>query len=828
MPSGMSKGRRERELDEEIQSHLRLAVADRVRNGEKPESASAAARREFGNRTLIQEAAREAWAWSWVDRAAQDFRHAVRSLLRTSGSTSACIVTLSLGIAASTAMFTLIDSLLLRPLPYSQPDRLVAIEPSISWGDAVDIERHSSTVRSVGVYRKRTFGFTDASQSTVEVVLAGMVTHGFFETLRVSPVLGTAFAREQEIPGANHAIWLTHDFWQRRYSASPAITGAIVQLNGAEYRVAGVLPAGFQFPMDGENPDVYIPLDRTDYCCKAGVRTLGGIARLRERTSRGAAATEVSAISSWHYDLAPLQSGLLGERERPLILLGLAAALLLLVAATNASSILLARAARSWREAAIKTSLGAQLRHLILEHAAQGIVIAVVAAALGLSLATVAIRFPLLSRYQKIAPLGIDGRVIVFAIAVALLSSVGAALIPLFLSGRKRHGSVRNLLAIIQIALSSTLLCTGAMIFGHLQEILKADKGFRTDQIVIAGIGLPEKRYDTDAKMIELHERVVARLARIPGVQDAGVGGGLPMAMRTQFETSGRNLRESDRPSAMVGVADPNVLRILGITLLQGRGFTRDDRYGHPYVALVNRKFLDRYQQLVGSRLRVKFWDGQMKPWSEYEVIGVVSDARNRDIERDPEPEIYLSALQVPLDGPHYFVRTSLPASSLVEAFRRAVWSEDPALERVTPQPFARYVEKELESRRLAIWLIGIFASLALTLATAGLGASISSWVTESLREIGIRSALGETQGGIVRRVVRRSLRISALGILAAIPATFATLAVFRNQISGVGNARIAPLAGVATIGILAALVASAIPAYRAARLNPMDVLRRG
>jgi hypothetical protein len=245
-------------------------------------------------------------------------------------------------------------------------------------------------------------------------------------------------------------------------------------------------------------------------------------------------------------------------------------------------------------------------------------------------------------------------------------------------------------------------------------------------------------------------------------------------------------------------------------------------------VALVNRKFNERYRPRIGSRLRVKFWNGHMKPWSEFEVVGVVSDARNRGIESEPEPEIYLSTLQVPMDGAHYFARTALSASSLAEGFRRAVWSEDPALEKVTPRPFANDVDRELEPRRLAVWLIGIFAGLALTLATAGLGASISAWVSESLREIGIRSALGETSGGIVRRVVLRSLRMSALGMLAAVPGTFAALALFRNQIPGVGEMRVSSVLVVMAAGCASALAASAVPAWRAARLNPMEVLRRG
>jgi predicted permease len=773
---------------------------------------------------------------------------ASRGLARTPGSTVACIATLSLGIAAATAMFTLLDSLLLRPLPYQEPDRLAAIEPRVSWRDILDIEAHAKTVAAAGVYIKRTWGFTDASRAPVEVVLAGMVTHGFFDALRVKPVLGTAFTADEEQPGANRVLWLTHDFWRSRYNGRAGVLGSAVELNDVKYRVAGVLPAGFRFPMDGENPDVYIPLDRVDYCCRQEARTLSGIARLAPRIARTAAAAELSTIASTKFDLTSLQSALLGGRRGPLLFLGLVSALLMLLAATNAAAILLARTARNLRDAAIKASLGAELKHLLVEHALEGVAIAVAAAASGLLLGFLAIRAArvvpalaaTLDAYGKIAELRVDSRVAAFAVLVALLAAVAAALVPVILlrrawleqllregvSGARRTVLGRNLLVAAQIAISSILLCAGALIFDHLREVLKADRGFRTEQIVIAGIGIPESRYDTDPKMIDFHERVIDRLRAIPGVVEAGGGTGLPFGRRTQFLPRGQDLPKKDRPWAVIGVASPAVLPLLGISVSAGRGFTAQDRYGHPYVALVNRKFTERYGEGIGARLRVGFWNGNMKPWTEFEVVGVVADARNRDIDLGPEPAIYLSALQVPMEGFLYFVRTSLPASNLTQAFRQAVWSEDPNLQRVTPRPLAPYIERNLESRRLAVWLIGFFAGLGLLLATTGLGASMSAWVTESRAEIGIRSALGEPSSSIVRRVLARSMRIAGAGMLAAIPGTFAAVSVLRNQIPGIGDLRATPACIVAAFVAIAAVLASVIPAQRAARLNPMDVLR--
>jgi predicted permease len=712
----------------------------------------------------------------------------------------------------------------------------------------LDIEAHAKTVEAAGVYLKRTWGFTDASHAPVEVVLSGMVTHGFFDALRVKLDIGTAFTTDREQPGANRVIWLTHDFWKSRYNGKRETIGSTVELNDVKYRVAGILPAAFRFAMDGETPDVYIPLDRTDYCCQQDVRTLSGVARLAPRISRSAAAAEWSAITSAKVNLIGLQSALLGDRQGPLVFLGLVSAVLMLLAAANAAAILLARAASNLRDAAIKASLGAELKHLLAEHAMQGVVIAVVSAALGLFLGYLAIRAArivpalaaTLETYGKIAGLRVDGRVAMFAVILALLTSVAAALVPVILLRRAwleqvlRQGSStrhtllgRSSLVAVQIALSSILLCAGGLVFDRLREILNTDKGFRTDQIAIAGIGIPESRYDTDPKMIEFHERVIARLAAIPGVVAAGGGTGLPFGRRAQFQPHGQNIPKKDRPGAIVAVASPGVFSLLGISVTEGRGFTTQDRYDHPYVALVNRTFTQRYAEGIGARLRVGFWNGNMKPWTEFEVVGVVADARNRDIDQSPEPAIYLSSLQVPLEGFHYFVLTSLPASRLTQAFRQAVWSEDPNLQRVTPRPLAPYVERNLESRRLALWLIGVFAGLGLLLAVTGLGASISAWVTESRTEIGIRSALGEPSSSIVRRVVARSMRIAGAGLLAAIPGTLAAVGLLRNQVPGIGDLRVAPVCVVAALVAAAALLASVLPAQRASRLNPMDVLRR-
>jgi predicted permease len=719
----------------------------------------------------------------------------------------------------------------------------------VSWGDINEFQLHSRTLVSEAAYRGRTWGFTDDSPAPVEVVLSGQITRGFFETLGVHPRIGSGFAPADELVGSNHVIWLTGEFWRRRYSRNLDVLGRIVRLNNAAYRIAGILPEGFQFAIAGANPDVYIPLDRADYCCARESRTLKGIGRLAPGSTRAAASAEMTALSEpAHFDAVRLESALLGSWERSLFFLAIASALLMLVAATNGAAILLARTVRTLRDTAIRASLGANFGRLVREQAIHGLLIGVASAVVGVVLGIAALRVAkivpvfaaVLLRYSSVAELRTDYVVAALASGLALLSALAAALAPLWLvrrmnldailrrgaSGSQASVRLRNALVVLQIGASFVLLLVGASVLDQLRRTLNSDHGFRTDQIVIAGIGIPESPYDTDEKVIEIHERILRRMTSIPGVTAAGGGAWMPFAsFRARFQPPGQNLSKKDQPVAALAVVSPGLLDLLGIPLVEGREFTSDDRTKHPLVALVNHAFTDRHRAGTGARLRIGWASDTVKSGSEFEIIGVVGDTQNRALDAPPEPAIFLSTLQFPLDGCLYFVKTGLPASTVAESIRQAVWSEDPKLERVNVRPFAPYVERGLESRRLAIWLCGCFGLVALLLAATGLYASISTWVTESRREIAIRAALGERSGQTAWRVVAKCLRLAAVGGLCGVAGSFALESLLRSEIDGFSSLGVVPLVVTGlTIGC-ATLVASAMPAYLAARGNPAELL---
>ena len=638
----------------------------------------------------------------------QVFRSAARTFRRFPTPFFVAVVTLSIGIAVNLTIFALVNAVLLRPLPFPNSSELIALGTVakqgtglLSWQDITSIRASTKSLANAAGYRKRTWGLSDSTGYPLEVVLSGMVTTEFMRTLEIAPKLGTDFQPQNGSEGNQRVVLLSYSLWQKRYHTDLNAIGSSIELNAIPYRIVGILPADFRFEMDGEVPDLYIPLSHADFCCDASAHALEGIGRMIPGVSLTAATAELA--SSAHHFLprgitfsATLQASFLaGDRRRPLLLLWLAASLLSAIAALNAGAVLLAHTLRHLREYAIKTSLGVSFRRLLSEQVAQACLVAGISSLLGLSSAVAILRILMqtsalhfvLHGEQSLAI--IDRRVLLFTGALSLASALIACLLPLatvrklplemvlkegaMLSPSRRGRRLRTTLVVTQIALSVALFASAATLARALYHLFSRNPGFREEGVVIAGIGIPEARYNTDAKLIAFHEQVVQQLRNVPGVEKAGFGAGLPVhPVRTRFQLDSQRLPFAQRPYAPVAIASPELLTLLDMPLVAGRGFNTFDRLNHPYVAIVNQQFARRYLSggnPLGAGMQLGFYNGNdMKPWSHFEIIGIVADSRNRTIAKEAEPQIYLSSLQVPLEGGQLF---SSHASQRTEYYRR-------------------------------------------------------------------------------------------------------------------------------------------------------------
>jgi putative ABC transport system permease protein len=791
---------------------------------------------------------------------------AVRTLRRSPVPYSAAVMTLSIGIAVNLAIFALVNTVLLRPLPFPHPSELIAVGTAtkqgsglVSWQDITNLRASTKSLAYAAAYRKRTWGLSDSTGSSLEVVLSGMVTTEFMRTLGVTPELGTDFQPQNGSEGNQQVVLLSHSLWQKRYHGDPAVVGSLIELNAVPYRITGVLPADFGFAIDGDVPDLFIALSQKDYCCDPSARGLEAIGRMEPGVSLSATSAELDSVARQLLPLGvtfrptPLGLFLAGDRRRALLLLWLAAFFLSPIATMNAGAVLLANALRHLRQYAIKASLGVSFRRLIGEQLAQACLLAAFSSGLGLLAAVVLLRVlmqtsalhSVLRGSQGLAI--IDWRVLLFSSGLSLGSAVIACLSPLavlrklpvermlrdgaMLSPSRKGRQLRTTLIVTQIALSVALFGSASTLARSLHSLFSLNPGFREDNVEIAGIGIPEARYNTDAKLIAFHERAVQRLIHIPGVETAGFGAGLPVhPVRTRFQLDSQNLPVAQRPYAPVAIASPEIFNLFDIPLLSGRGFNALDRLGHPYVAIVNRQFARQYFQSgnpVGTGMQLGFYNGnEMKPWSHFEVIGVVADSRNRSIAEETEPEIYLSSLQVPLEGGSYFLRTPRPAASIANEVARAVWQVDSHIEKVSVTPLRTIVEGDYQESKFSISLFGSFALIALSLTAIGLAASLNAGVAETTREIGIRSALGQSRTRIAWSVIRASLMRTLIGLAIGMP-----IAVLLGHALGIlwlsaPPLHVAEFVAVIFIMELVAFILALLPAWRATRISPMEAIR--
>ena len=797
----------------------------------------------------------------------------LRTLRKSPGFAVSTILTLALGVGANTGAFSALHALLLKPPPYPAPERLVTLYETaadskprdVSEANLMDWQKSSTLFEAMAAFRPRSFGLTRGEQDAVTVIQTGMVMAGFFPTLRVAPSLGRVFTAEEEAQDA-HLLVLTDRLWRAQFGGDPAAVGRKVFLNEEPFTVIGVMPAGFDYPMDMVLPDAFLPLSRRDYCC-ARLGSLAAIGRLKPGVGLPGARAELDAIAAQlaarypatnrgrGVGLSPLADTQTAARREPLLLLMAASSLLLLIACANVAGLAMARALARRHEVAIRASLGAGFRQMARPFFAESLALALCGGACGLVAAQAVLRVipRFIAGAASAGPLKLDAAAFGFALCLAALLTVLLGCAPLVVLRRVDLNAVikaggcagargsrsysRPALVVAQMALSVVLLLAAGLLLRSFFHLLGASPGFETAHSLRFGIGLPEKRYDTDGKLVDFHRRLLERLNAIPGVAFAGAAarfplrGGVPAAGGT-FQIAGSGLPVTQRPRAGINVASPGYLAAMGIPLLAGREFSwRDDRPAVHRVAIVNQSFARAYLQgrrTLGTVLDIHWISDWNPAGSTWEIVGLAGDTRQAGLDREAVPEVFLSMSQVPCDGAGYVIRTRRDDAGLAKAIASAVAEQDPRIQRVSVTPMSLLVERSLGTRTAALELVGTFAFLALALTAVGVYAMVAFRAAERSREMAIRMALGATGSQVRALVLWYGVRLAAGGVALGLASFLFAAPLLRSQLYGVAAFDPVSIAAVAGSLCAVALAASAIPGWRAARQTPMSLLRAG
>lgn len=798
----------------------------------------------------------------------QDLRYAVRSFRSAPGFTATVVLVAALGVGVTTAAFSVTDHVLTRPLPFAAPDRLVRLwqsEPErgyvrteLSPANFRDWRREARSFESMAVWRLLAFNLSGTGEP--ERIEGCAVSDALFSLLGVPPLLGRTLGPEDDRPGATAAIVLGYRIWQDRFAGTPDVLGRDLTLDGAAYRVVGVMPPGFRFPTRETAfwtatrfPEQAYE-DRTD-------TYLYGIARLAPGATLGSARAEADLLAARVARAHPQSNAGVGAavfrlrdeiapQSRLLLAALLGAALcVLLIACTNLASLLLARALVRRQELSVRAALGAGRERLLRQLLTESGLLAALGGALGVALAFAAT--PLLARLVPTAlPVasapGVDLRVLAFAAAATVVVALGFGVVPAWRALRGanaaglREGArgavgggrerLRSALVLAEVTLSVALLASAGLLVRALLRVQAVDPGFRTDGVLTMRTALPLPRYEPTAARHRFYADVLERVRALPGVQDAAYTSFLPMVMRGgiwRVQVAGEEAVPGGGAPASLRFVTPRYFATLGIPLVAGRDVADTDTANAPFVAVVSDSFARRHwpgQDPLGRRFRFAFF--------ERTIVGVVGDVRVRGLERASEPQVYVPDQQVPDGGVIFYapkdlaVRAAGDPAALVPAIRRAVREVDPLQPVSDVRTMAEVVREETGARTVQVRVLAAFAAAALLLAAVGIHGLLSFVVRSRSREIGVRVALGARPRDVLVMIVGGVVRLTAAGL--ALGLVLATMAArsLQSLLSGVSPQDGATLAAAAALAALAALSGATAPALRALRVDPLEVMR--
>jgi predicted permease len=860
----------EQDIDDELRLHVEMVSAENVRRGMTPADARRAALASFGDVTRVKEAARDVRGGGSMETIIQDVRFGLRMLTKNPGFTVVAVIALALGIGANSAIFSVVNTVLLRPLPYKDPERLVMVfEDDSRHGyprdtpapaNYIDWRDQNKVFEGMAAMTELSFNLTGMGEP--ERLDGRRVSASLFPLLGVEPQLGRRFTPEEDQPGENHVVILSHALWQRRFGSDAGVIGKTITMNGYSFSVVGVMPSSFQFP--SRDDQFWIPIAFTQSeAGRRGSHFLQVVARMKPGVTLEQARAEMSTIAARlqqqypadNTDLGvaivPLHEQLVGNIKTALLVLLGAVGFVLLVACANVANLLLARAAGRQKEIATRVALGASRPRLIRQFLTESILLAVIGGATGLLLSVWGVRLlkafipPNISQAKEIT---VDVKVLLFTLLISLLTGVVFGLAPatqatnvnlnetLKEGGRdsaagSRGNRIRGVLVVSEVALSLILLIGAGLLINSFLRLRHVDPGFHTGNLLTMSVAIPPQKYPDREHRSAFYTEMIRRVEALPGVRSAAITSQIPLIKQGDsvgiIVESQPPLAPGQKNIVATRIVSPHYFQTMGIQLLRGRAFGDQDRADSPVVAVISDAMARRYwpgEDPTGKRI----CPGKPeKPEDWVTVVGVVNDVRQFGLDAELKPQMYLTYQQSGYFSPrHLVVSTNVEPGGLAAAVRGTVWGIDKDQPVSNISTMEEVLSESIARQRFSTLLLGVFGVVALLLAAVGIYGVMSYSVAQRTHEIGIRMALGAQTRDVLKLAVGQGLKLIMIGVAVGLAVSVVLTRVMSSLLFGVSSTDPTTFVVISLVLVSAGVLASYIPARRATKVDPMIALR--
>jgi putative ABC transport system permease protein len=858
------RGQVEAELNEELRYHLERQIEVNTAAGMSVEEARYAALRAMHGLDQRKEECRDMRRVRLIEDLWRDFRFSLRSLLKRPGFTAIALLALALGIGANTAIFSLVNAVILQPLPYRDPDRLISVygtrnrstQGSVGPTDFLDYRSQNKTFEQFAASGSMMLPMNLTGSGEPERLNASIITGNYFDTFGVRPALGRGFSLENEKTGQDHVTVLSHAFWQTRFGGDPNIVNKTINLDGKAYEVLGVMPAEVVLPQPAQ---LWVPInfDADPEMKMRNARFLRGIGRLKEGVTLDQAQTDTDLIAAqleqqypdsntgWSLRLIPLREILVGGSRTMLFILFGAVGFVLLIACANVANLLLVRAAARQKEIAMRTALGASRLRIIRQMITESLLLAIFGGALGALLAVAGVKL-LVSlgedNIPRTANVKIDATVLAFTLLISLATGLLFGLAPAIRTMKEnlvdalkdgiRGGSeatvknrTRSLLVVFESAIAVMLLIAAGLLIRSLVALQNVDPGFDPNNVLTLRVDLPRQKYNTPEKASNFFEQLETRVAGLPGVEAVGLITDLPLSGEARdmpYRVEGRPAT-SDIAFVDFRRVNKNYFSAMRIPLRRGRNFTEQEVRQSDKAIVVSQAFVDSVfpnEEALGKRLII--WSGIRN--EPYEIIGIVGDTRYQSLQGEPSATMYVPTRE--LLFVNLVIRTQGDPLSLVGGVRKEVNALDPDQPIAAIRPMTEWVAMSAAGARYRTTLLGLFALLAMILAATGIYGVMSYSVAQRTQEIGVRMALGARPFDVLKLVVRQGMMLALIGVIVGLAGALALTRVMSSLLFGVTERDPITFVAVAALLIVVAFISCFVPAHRATRVDPLIALR--